>query len=256
MGVRRLGSTVLGTALPVAVAVAALPLRAELPSAGDAVAVALVGVVALTGTLGVRATPVLAAVSAATAFAVLWAEPYGSIEIRHPGDRVSALLVLVVGSILGLRSRRGRRWFVRHRPLRLRGRRDPVAAAHLQTVGRVAGEIAEGDTAGMVVLDVARSLVEVLGLRDCRFEAAPLAAASTPRLLHTGELEYRGMRWTAAMIGLPADGFTIPVVARGRTEGRYVCLPRRPYRVSDETVAVALTLVDQAASALLLEAVA
>jgi hypothetical protein len=164
--------------------------------------------------------------------------------------------VVVVGAVLGVHLRRHRRWFVRRRPLLLRRRRDRVAVAHLQTVGRVAGEIAEGDMAGMVVLDVARSLVELLGLRDCRFEAAPTPVASMPCLLHTGELELRGMRWTAALVGLPAEGFTIPVVARGRTEGRYVCLPRRPYRVTDETIVVALTLADQAASALLLESVA
>ena len=39
-------------------------------------------------------------------------------------------------------------------------------------MGRVAEEVAGGDSASFVVLDVARTLVDLLDLADCRYEPA------------------------------------------------------------------------------------
>lgn len=130
--------------------------------------------------------------------------------------------------------------------------------AHLQIVRGLAGEIADGDLAGLVVLDAARSLVDVLGLADCRFDLPPFAEGAKPLLCRDGWLTLRGVEWDPTAVGLPQGGFHLPVVARGRTAGRFVCTPRpRPARrPSPERITVALTLADQAASALLLESVA
>jgi hypothetical protein len=117
----------------------------------------------------------------------------------------------------------------------------------------VAGEIADGDMAGLVVLDVARSLVELLDLQDCRFERAPFAGAPRPCLIRGGQLQLGDRSWDPAQIGLPASGFHIPLVARGHAEGRYVCMPRGRRRPSRQAVMVAGTLADQAASALLFD---
>jgi hypothetical protein len=261
MTVRRVWTTMGATAAPLAVAVAAVPLRATVGSA--AIAAVLVGVVALVGPMGSAATPALAGLSGALAYAVLWATPYGSLEIHRPGDRFVGLVVFVVGAGVGVWGRRRQCRPSEAEPRRrlrtaVRERRER-SVAHLHTVGRVAGEIADGDTAGLVVLDVARSLVELLRLRDCEFELPPFAAQETPAkatLLRTGELELWGVRWDPTMVCLPDGGFYIPVVARGRVEGRYVCRPRRSWRPAEEPVMVALTLADQAASALLLDSVA
>ncbi len=51
-------------------------------------------------------------------------------------------------------------------------------------------------------------------------------------------------------------GFDLPVIARRQLAGRFVCQPRTRISVSREQLAVALTLADQAASALLLADVA
>lgn len=256
MTVRRVLPTLLATVLPVAVAVAALPLRSRIPGAD--VAAVLVGVVALAGTLGSAASPLLAGTSAALSFTVLWAEPYGSVEVHHPHDRLSGLVVLGVGSGLAALGRRRQRQRRPRQPAHVVRPRRGSSTQHLHTVGRVAGEIADGDMAGLVVLDVARSLVELLRLRDCEFEIPPFVPEPTPakpNLLRTGELELRGVRWDPALICLPDGGYYISVVARGRTEGRFVCTPRRSWRPPRERVAVALTLADQAASALLLDSV-
>jgi hypothetical protein len=251
MELRHWSATALAVALPAAVAAAALPLRATVVAAD--VAAVLVGVVAVAGaTLGTRATPVLAAASAALAFDLLWARPYGTVAVRAPGDLATGAVLLVVGATLAELGRR-RRPHARRRLRQPMWRpRRVVEAEHLATVGQVAAGIADGDDAGLVVLDVARALVGVLDLRDCSFERAPFDRGDRAVLRHTGELELRGVRWDPAVITPPARGFHIPVAARGRVVGRYLCVPRRTVPVRRGSVVVALTLVDQAASALVL----
>jgi hypothetical protein len=251
MEVRRWSATAVAVALPAAVAAAGLPLRTTVPAA--TIAALLVGVVAVAGSsASAWLAPVLAAASAALAFDLLWARPYGSLALRSPGDRATGVVVLVVGAVLAALLRRRGRWRGWRRPL-WRSRRA-TETEHLRTVSRVAAGIAEGDDAGLVVLDVARALVDVLDLRDCSFELAPFAGEERAVLAHTGELELRGVRWDPARITPPARGFHIPVAARGRVVGRFLCVPRRTVPVARGAVVVALTLVDQAASALLLAA--
>jgi GAF domain-containing protein len=74
--------------------------------------------------------------------------------------------------------------------------------------------------------------------------------------LPNGEFTLDGFRWSPINIGISAAGFDLPVIARGRVAGRFVCEPRTRVGVSREQLAVALTLADQAASALLLADVA
>jgi hypothetical protein len=94
--------------------------------------------------------------------------------------------------------------------------------------------------------------VEVFRLRDCRFELAPLALSERPVLLWDGELALDGVHWSPIGIGVSDKGFDLPVIARGHLAGRFVCQPRSRIAVSREQLSVALTLADQAASALLL----
>jgi hypothetical protein len=237
--------------VPFGLACVALPLRRYVPGAD--VAVVLVGAIALAGTVGVRATPALTALSGAVAFDLLWVSPYGSLQMRGPADRLTGLVVLVVGGGLAERGRRRRRRPPRTVRIQLPG---AIRSTHLSTIRRVAGDIAEGDTAGLVVLDIARSLVDVFRLRDCRFEVAPLPLSERPVLLANGELALDGVRWSPIGIGVSDKGFDLPVIARGHLAGRFVCQPRTRISVSREQLAVALTLADQAASALLLADVA
>jgi len=120
----------------------------------------------------------------------------------------------------------------------------------------MAEQVAAGDSASFVTLDVARALVDLLGLRDCRYETyteAVSAGSPRPVLRHDGELEMRRARWSPVPIGLPPNGFDIILSVRGRPEGRFVCTPRRRTPIAEERVLAALALVDQAASARLIE---
>lgn len=235
--------------MPAGLAYAALPLRSDVPAAD--VAVVLVGAIAVAAVVDDQVTPILAALSGALAFDLLWAEPYGSLRIRDPGDRLTGVLVLLVGAAIAESGRRRRTSSIRVPRSQRRTRND-----HVLTLHRVAAEIAEGDAAGLVMLDIARSLVELLRLRDCRFELDPPAIGERPVLLRSGELELRGTRWSPIQVGLGLGGFDLPVITRGHLAGRFICEPRRRIHVSEEQVAVTLTLADHAASALLLADVA
>ena len=45
--------------------------------------------------------------------------------------------------------------------------------ASVRSMSRVAEQVADGDSASFIVLDVARALVELLDLGDCRYEPTP-----------------------------------------------------------------------------------
>jgi hypothetical protein len=146
----------------------------------------------------------------------------------------------------------------RHHPTRrsrAEARRDcERSLMSVRSMGRVAEQVAGGDSASFVVLDVARTLVELLDLEDCRYEPGGVPTGR-PVLRHGGEMELWGVRWSPVMIGLPEKGFEIEMVALGLAVGRFVCLPRRRGRVQEDRVLAALALVDQAASAQLIERV-
>ena len=86
---------VAAAAVPVAVTVALIPLRSDVPNATTALVLAVVVIVlAATGT---RTTAIVAALSAGLAFDVYFTRPYDSLAIAHAEDVEITLLLLAVG---------------------------------------------------------------------------------------------------------------------------------------------------------------
>jgi hypothetical protein len=256
--VRRSTVAVLRCGAPAVAALALSPLRGTVSNA-DA-ALVIVAAVALAGVSGRRLTSVVGAVGGAVTFAVLWATPEGVPRVDRGADLVAAVMILAVGVLLTELVRRGREDAVppparRHRWWPVGFRRPRLPLGPLRSVGRVAQEVADGDDAEFILLDVARTLVELLDLDDCRYETAPLADASRATLVHGGELELQQLRWTPMQLGLPERGFDLLVEARGQTLGRFVCSPRHRRTIGEDRVLAALALVDQAASARLIASV-
>jgi hypothetical protein len=145
-------------------------------------------------------------------------------------------------------------WSSRYRRRHVKPSDGPLEC--VRTLAQMAEQVAAGDSASFVTLDVARALIDLLSLRDCRYETfAEAISAGSPRpvLRHDGELEMRRARWNPVPIGLPPNGFDIVLSVRGQPQGRFVCTPRRRTPVAEERVLAALALVDQAASARLIE---
>jgi hypothetical protein len=175
---------------------------------------------------------------------------------------VAVVVALALGACAGPLWRRTRAPAAAARRVRRRPLRQSAAAARrdcrqslvsVRSMGRVAEQVAGGDSASFVVLDVARALIELLDLRDCRYERSSGGVTGRPVLQHGGALDYRGVRWSPVHIGLPEKGFDLPMVARGQVVGRFVCLPRRRHPIQEDRVLAASALVDQAASAQLIE---
>jgi hypothetical protein len=241
---------------------ALLPLRTTVSNANAAMVI--VAAVALVGVSGRRLTSVIGAAGGALTFALVWAPPEGSLRVDRGTDLVTSVVILMVAVLLAELVRWGRaadgpralrvRWarprLLQWRPWRRQPPLDPI-----RSVGRVAQEVADGDDAEFILLDVARTLVELLDLSDCRYETAPLADSPRATLRHGGELELQQLRWTPMQLGLPERGFDMLIAARGLTLGRFVCSPRHQHTVGEDRVLAALALVDQAASARLIASV-
>lgn|GEM_PF-3162756 len=122
----------------------------------------------------------------------------------------------------------------------------------LRSVSQVAAEVAKGEDAGLVLVDVGRRLIELLDLTDCSFEVPPFDRPMRPVLRHDGDLELRGVTWDPSTAGLPTAGFHLPVVAREQMLGRFRCIPRHRYGIPRERLLAAVALADQTAAALLI----
>jgi hypothetical protein len=202
--------------------------------------------------------PLVAAASGAAAFVVAWAPPLGSPALDRSADRATAVIVFAVGWLLARVVRRWRldqapRVVVAAVPETRAERRRARSLDCLRSVGRVAEEVAGGDPAAFIQIDVARSLVDLLDLRDCRYESAPCGPSRRPVLSHPGWFSVGDVGWSPLQLGLPTKGFDMLVTARGRVVGRYVCLPRRQRPAREDSVLAALALVDQAATAGLID---
>ncbi|HET6954076.1 MAG TPA: DUF4118 domain-containing protein [Acidimicrobiales bacterium] len=249
-------SLAVAVGVPAAVTLAMLPLRGVVPS-GDLVLV-IAAAIAVAGSGRVRGAPLAAATTGAVAFTLALTPPPGSAGTDRGVDRLTGLVVFAVGLLL---ARLGQRWRTGDRrtavppvaPVSRAERRRARSLDCLRSVGRVAGEVAGGDSASFIQIDVARSLVELLDLRDCRYESAPCAASRRPVLTQPGWLTFGEVGWSPYQLGLPTKGFDLLVRARGRVAGRYVCLPRRQRPAREDSVLAALALVDQAATAGLID---
>jgi hypothetical protein len=225
---------------PIIVASLLVLVRDETASANTALV--LVVVVVIAAALGGRWPGVIAALVSAICFDFFLTRPYGSLKIDDADDIVAAILLLVVGVIVGevvVWAHRG------HRQSR-RGR-DEIARLH-----RVAEQVATGRSADQVLASVCTELTQSLSLRTCAFERPPFGV-QLPRLGRNGSIETPHRRFARGEFTLPHDGVEIPVLGRGRQLGRLVLVPEPDVGVSIEERIVAIAISDQLGAALAAE---
>jgi Domain of unknown function (DUF4118) len=225
---------------PIIVASLLVLVRDETASANTALV--LVAVVVIAAALGGRWPGVIAALVSAICFDFFLTRPYGSLKIDDADDIVAAILLLVVGVIVGevvVWAHRG------HRQSR-RGR-DEIARLH-----RVAEQVATGRSADQVLASVCTELTQSLSLRTCAFERPPFGARF-PQLGRNGSIETPHRQFARGEFTLPHDGVEIPVLGRGRQLGRLVLVPEPDVGVSIEERIVAIAISDQLGAALAAE---
>jgi hypothetical protein len=228
-----------GVVAPLAAALSAVPLRHTIDNAN--IALVLAAVVVAVALSGRRAAAVAASISAAAWFDFFHTRPYDRFTINDRDDVITALVLLVVGILVGELAIRGRRHWAAAEE-----RSDEIARIHA-----VAEMVADGESPEYVVIVVAHELRSLLELRDVRFEPGggwydpkPLA-----RLERTGDVIIGELLWPVDKMGFPGDEVQLVVQGTGRTFGRYL-LARTPGEpVSFERRIVAVALADQVGAA-------
>jgi hypothetical protein len=228
---------VVAVGVPFGAAAAFVPVRAEVPNA--TVALALAALVSLVAAAGTRITAAVAAVSAGAGFDLWQTRPYGSFTITHAADVETTVLLLAVGLIVGQLAARNRR--NRHRAAE--------TSYDLGRVHAVSEMVASGQPADQVVIAVANELTDLLGLRSCRYEPS-LADKPGPFIERHGAVTWGALHWGTDTTGLPTREVTLVVEHQNFPLGRYVLVARPGVRVTADQLVVAVTLADQAGAAL------
>jgi K+-sensing histidine kinase KdpD len=231
----------IAAAAPVALAVGLLPLRGQIPSA--TVALGLAVLVSALAAIGGRMPAAIAAVSAALSFDGFFTRPYGSISISSPGDVETTVLLLVGGLIVGQLS-------ARNREHRMRVSQSSDNLARIQAVAEM---LASGRAAHDVVAAIAAELQAMLGLRNCWFDAS-LTDAVGPTIERNGDVSWGRIWWGFDTLGLPGKQISLGVENQHHQLGRFVLLAEPGTRVSRQQLLAAVTLADQAGTALGVEA--
>ena len=224
--------------LPILVAALLVPLRDDLVTTNLALilVVAVVGGAALAG----RAGGAVAAVTAAISFDFFLTRPYLSLHIESADDVETALLLLVVGLLVGQIAVMSRR----HLAEVARSRSE------IARLRRLAELVARGEDGTDVLMAAQAELTALFDLERCRFEAG-LPDGSRPVLERTGAVSgQREWRFAGGDLALPWAGVDLPVLGHGRPVGRFVLVPRRGVGASLEARVVGIAIADLVGSVL------
>jgi hypothetical protein len=224
-------------AVPVAVSLAVVPFRSNVSA--PTVALGLAIVVSLVAAVGTRVTAVIAAVSAALCFDILFTKPYGFFSISNAADVETAALLLVGGLIVGQLSARNR----------TNKGRVVQGSLDLGRIQNIAELMASGAGTDEVVAAVGVELQTLLGLRSCRFETI-FPATPGPTIERNGGVSWGHFLWGVPTLGLPGKEISLVVENQQGRRGRYVLLAEPGTKVTREQLLAAVTLADQAGSAL------
>jgi K+-sensing histidine kinase KdpD len=224
---------------PFLVAVAVVPYRDEV--ANTNVALVMVLVIVASAAMGSRAAGPVAAASAALWFDFFLTRPYQQLTITDQADVETTVLLLAVG--LGVSE------------LAAWGRRQQALASretgYLNGIQAAAEAVASGRSSSELIDEVSRQLVQVLGLRSCRFEYGVAGLGRPPRLREDGRVEREHRLWDVERDGLPADGeIELLVESKGELQGRFMLTAGPDAHPSRAQRLVAVTLASQVGAAL------
>lgn len=225
-----------GVLVPLVVCVVLVPFRAHVPNT-DAALILVVAVVAVAA-YGHRIAGVLASVFGGLWFDFFLTAPYERLSISDRHDVETAVLLLIVGTAVT--------------ELAVRGRRSRLLALtdekYLEAI-RTTNALVEAKAAQRDMTNhVCAQLCVLLGLRDCRFEAARFGGLL--RLEADGQLRDRDRRWDVEQLGLPDHEVEMLASAGGRVRGRFVLLPVAGVVPTLAARRCAVIVVGQAATAL------
>jgi K+-sensing histidine kinase KdpD len=224
---------------PFVLALAIVPFRDSFENTSAALLMVLL-IVAAAATGG-RVPGMAAAASAALWFDFFLTRPYQQFTINDEQDVETFVLLLAVG--LGVTELA--EWGRRKQALAER------EAAYLAGIQAAAEAVAAGRSSGELVDEVSRQLVQVLGLRSCRFEYGVAGVGRPPRLRVDGQVESQRRVVDVEKDGLPTDGeIELLVESKGQLQGRFMLAAGADAHPSQAQRLVAVTLAAQVGAAL------
>ncbi|KOT90152.1 histidine kinase [Streptomyces rimosus subsp. pseudoverticillatus] len=222
---------------PLAVAAVLLLVRSRISNTD--VALVLVVVVVGVAALGYRSAGLLAALSSAVWFDFFFTRPYQRLAITGSQDVRTAVLLVLVGAAVTEIAVRARRL-----------KEATVEDAHCLALVHDTAKLAQSaGSADQVVEYVRGQLVELLGLRGCRFEYGSLLGRP-PRMEQDGTLVVAGKQWDVERRGLPDEEIELRAFGNGHYCGRFLLRPVPGAKPPLKARLVAVTLADQTGAAL------
>ena len=204
-------------------------------------ALGLVLLVVAAAATGIRWAGIVAALSCAAWFDFFLTEPYNQFTIADRADIETAVLLLIVGAAVTEIALWGRRQ--QSRASREQGYLDGV-------VGTAATVAAGLESTDSLIAHVARQIVEVLQIDDCRFDLGTGSVLAT--LESDGTVSRNGRPVDVARLGLPTDSeIELVVQSGGVVHGRYLLIAAtNVVRPSLEQRRVVVALANQVGAAL------
>jgi hypothetical protein len=242
-----------GLVLPLAIAIAWIPVRSRLPNVD--LALVLIVAVAGLGALGSRTAVFVASLSASLWFEFFDTAPFERLGIARSPDVETTLILAVVAVMVGELAVRT----TRHRGF---ARRE---FEKLSSIRSTAELIASGEELVGVIEAVASDLTGLLGLRACSFESTD-AVPGRSRLTREGLLLPPER---PSVIGLPATGsgepgggsaapgtedVELPVIVQGTAIGHFVLGFLAGEPPQRDRLLIAVTLADNVGAAFLAQA--
>ncbi len=233
-GTGTIAAAVLG---PLGIAGILVPFRTAF--AGAASSLVFVAVIVAIAVVGSRIAGVLATISSTLWFDLFLTRPYERLAITHRTDIETAVSLLVVGVVVT--------------ELAARNRHHHSAAAtesvYVRLMYRFSELVSSGAPAADVLEQAQHELINLLGLRSCRFEYGP---GQRPRLTmeHDARVFLGGNLWAVEDVGLPGPHIELLVHGRGTLLGRFVLTPTPGLPVPFQPRVVAVALADQVGAAL------
>ncbi|MFD0531560.1 DUF4118 domain-containing protein [Kitasatospora arboriphila] len=230
-------SLLVAAVAPLILSLVLLPFRDSM--ANTNVALLLVVVVVAVAALGHRLAGAVAAVSAAVWFDFFFTQPYQRFAIDAGTDITTAVLLLTVGLTVSQLAARARHFQV-------------IAITDAGYLARIhdTAVLARNANSALTVVDHVRDeLVDLLQLRNCRFEYGSLIG-HPPSLQHDGSVTVGRRTWDADALGLPEEDVELRMFGNGKYVGRFMLEPAPGTVPSRQARLVAVTLADHAGAAL------
>ena len=228
---------VLALAVPLLLALALVPSRSEF--AGAAAALIFAAVIVAIAVGGNRFVGFVASLSSALWYDFFLTRPYDNLDISHRADIETTICLLVVGIMVSELAARSRHFS-----------KVSVEESGYVDMVRDLTDFANGRVSSSAVIERAvPSLVQLLYLRECRFERQP-SEPPMARIMTSGEVLHVGMQWPVGELGIPGPEAEIVAEWRGRALGRFVITPTPGEPISRERRVVAVLLASVVAAAI------